>query len=81
MIISNGGDKSCFFLVLSGQGYLMVALEGVKKTHSGVSDGRIYQSVYPWHGEGILRAGLVEVREVYADPPFLALFLYHDCVG
>ena len=49
IIVVNWGDESSFFLVFGSHGYLMVALESVQETHSGVSDSRIYQSVYPRH--------------------------------
>ena len=81
MVVSNGGDKSRFFLVLSSQGYLMVALEGIQETHSRVSHGQIQQSVYSRHRERILRVGLIQVCEVHVDPPFPTLLLHHDCVG
>ena len=29
MVVSYGSDKSCFFLVVCGQGYLMISLEGI----------------------------------------------------
>ena len=43
--------------------------------------GRIYQLIYLRYREWIFWAGFIQIREVYTDSPFSALFLYHYSIG
>ena len=51
MVVSNGSEKSCLFLVVYGRWYLMVSLEGIQKAYLGVACDCIYQLIYPRHRE------------------------------
>ena len=53
MLVSNGSEKSCLFLVVCGQWYLMVSLGGIQEAHLGVAYSCIYQLIYPRHREQI----------------------------
>ena len=54
MVVSNRSDKSCLFLVVCGQWYLMVSLKVIQESHPGVACGWVYQLIYPRHRERIL---------------------------
>ena len=54
MVVSNMSDKSCLFLVVCGQWYLMVSLKGIQESHPGVACSWVYQLIYPRHRERIL---------------------------
>ena len=57
----------------------MVSRESIKRTHPKVSEGGIYQLVYPWDREGVFRTGLIEISEVHTNPPLpIILFYYHS---
>ena len=81
MVIPNGGDKRRFLLIVQGQWYLMVFLEGIKETHLRVAYRYVDQLIYSRKGERIFRIGFVQFCEVYAYPPLLVLLLYHHGVG
>ena len=81
MVISNGGDKRRFLLIVKGQWYLMVSLESIKETHSRMAYRCIDQLIYPKKGERIFRTGFVQVCEVYTYPPLSVLLFYHHSVG
>ena len=79
MVIPNGGDKRRFLLIVKGQGYLMVSLDGIKETHSRVAYRCVHQLIYSRKGERIFRTGFIQVCEVYTYPPLsVLLFYYHD---
>ena len=59
VVVSNGGDKSCLFLIIYSQGYLMISLKGVYEAHSRMSHGCVYQPIYSRHREGVFWAGLI----------------------
>ena len=81
MVIPNGGDKRRFLLIVQGQWYLMVSLEGIKETHLRVAYRYVDQLIYSRKGERIFRIGFVQVCEVYAYPPLSILLFYHHGVG
>ena len=81
MVIPNGGDKRRFLLIVQGQWYLMVSLEGIKETHSRMAYCCVNQLIYPRKGERIFRTGFIQVCEVYAYPPLSVLLFYHHSVG
>ena len=68
MVISKGSDKSCFFLVIYGQWYLMISLKGVQEAH-------------PRHRERIFWADFIQIHEVYIDLSLFALLLYYYNIG
>ena len=53
MVVSNGSESGCFFLVVHNQCYLMVSLESIQEAHSGVAYGCVYQLIYLRHRERI----------------------------
>ena len=61
--------------------YLIIARECVHETHQLMPRGGVDQLVDVRQREGVLRAGLVEVCEVYADFPLPVLFLDYYDVG
>ena len=81
MVIPNRGHKSSLFLIVGGQRYLVIPLEGIQETHPRVSHGRIHQLVDLRHGKWILGASLIEIREVDAHPPFSRLLFYYYRIG
>ena len=81
MVVSNGSEKGCFFLVVCSQCYLMVSLESIQEAHSGVACGCVYQLIYPRHREQIFWAGFIQISEVYIKSPLSALLIYHYSVS
>ena len=81
MVIPNGSDKRRFLLIVQGQWYLMVSLEGIKETHSRMAYRCVHQLIYPRKGERIFWTGFVQVCEVYAYPPLSVLLFYYHGVG
>ena len=81
MVIPNGGDKRRFLLIVQGQWYLMISLEGIKETHSRMAYHCVDQLIYLRKGERIFRIGFVQVCEVYAYPPLFVLLFYYYGVG
>ena len=59
----------------------MVPLESIQKAHSRMTYCHIYQLVNLRHREKVLRAGLIQVREIYTYAPFLVLLLYHHGIS
>ena len=59
MVVPNRGNKSSLLLIIHGQRYLMIALEGIQETHPIIADSGIYQLVYLRHRKWILRASLI----------------------
>ena len=51
MVVPNRGNKSRFFLIIQGQRYLMITLEGIQETHPRMADSNIYQLIYLGHKE------------------------------
>ena len=81
MVVFDGSEKGCFFLVARSQCYLMVSLESIQEAHSGVACGCIYQLIYLRHQEQIFWASFIQISEVYTNSPFSALLLYHYSVS
>ena len=59
----------------------MVSLESIKKTHSRVSEGGIYQLVYSRDKEGVFRTSLIEIDEVNTNSPLPILICYYHSVS
>ena len=59
---------------------LVIARESVHEAQDLVPHSRVYQSIYLWEWIAVLRASLVEVREVYTHPPFTIGLFNHDHV-
>ena len=49
MVVLDRGNKSSLLLIVQGQRYLMITLEGIQKAHSRMADSGIYQLVYFGH--------------------------------
>ena len=43
MVVLDRGNKSSLLLIVQGQRYLMIALEGIQETHPKMADNGIYQ--------------------------------------
>ena len=74
-------DKSCLFLVIHNQRYLMVPLKGIEKTHPMMAHNCIHQLVDPRHRERVLWACFIQVCKVYIYAPFHSLLFYHYCIS
>ena len=81
MVVPNRGDKSSLLLIVRGQWYLVISLEGIQKTHPRMTHGCIHQLVYLRYGKWILGTSLIEIREVHAHLPLPSLLLHHHYVG
>ena len=54
----------------------MISLESIKKTHSRVSKGGVYQLVFPQDREGVFRTSLIKISEVHTNSS-LPILLFH----
>ena len=81
MVIPSRSDKSCLLLITQSQWYLVVSLEGIKKTHPRMAYSSIHQLIYLRHGKGVFWAGLVQICEVNTYSPLSILLLYHYSIG
>ena len=77
MIIPNRSNKSSFLFIVQGQRYLMITLESIQETHPRMADSSVYQLIYLGHREWILKASLIQIREINAHSPLPTLFLYY----
>ena len=77
MIVGIRGDEYCFFLVLRCQGNLMIPLKGVQKAHPRVSVCGIYQLVNLRYRKRVFWACLVQIHEIYTNPPLAILLLHY----
>ena len=59
MVVSNRGNKSSLLLIIQGQRYLMIALEGIQETHPRMVDSVIYQLVYLGYRKWILGVSFI----------------------
>ena len=59
MVVPNGGNKSSLLLIVQGQRYLTITLEGIQKAHPRMANSGIYQLVYLGHREWILGASFI----------------------
>ena len=54
MVVPDRGNKSSLLLIVQGQRYLLITLEGIQKAHPRMADSGIYQLVYFGHRKWIL---------------------------
>ena len=59
MVVLNRGDKSNLLLIVQGQRYLMITLEGIQEAHPKMADSGIYQLVYLGHRKWVLGASFI----------------------
>ena len=59
MVVPDRGNKSSILLIVQGQRYLMIALEGIQETHLRMADSGIYHLVYLGHRKWILGANFI----------------------
>ena len=59
VVIPNRSNKGYLLLIVQGQRYLMITLEGIQETHPRMADNSVYQLIYLGHREWILRASLI----------------------
>ena len=74
--IAYGYSESSFLCIFWCHSTLVVFAESIHKGEHGVSCCRIYQVVYVWQREFVLRVDLVEISEVYVAP-YLPILLLH----
>ena len=78
MIVSNRSNKSCVFLIVLCQWYLMISLKGIQETHPRMAYCCIHQLNYPRHRERVFGTSLIKICEVHIHTPFPSfLFHYH----
>ena len=75
------GDEGVLLLILFCHLYLVVSGEGVNKSKKLVLGHRVHKLVNPRLREAILRACVIQVREVDAHSPLLVCLFDHDDVG
>ena len=59
IVVSNGSDKICLFLIIRSQWYLMISLKGIQEAHPGMTCGCVYQLIYLRHREQIFWASFI----------------------
>ena len=59
MVVPDRGNKSSLLLIVQGQRYLMITLEGIQETHPRMADNGIYQLAYLGHRKWIFAAGFI----------------------
>ena len=59
MVVLNRGNKSSLLLIVQGQRYLMITLEGIQEAHPKMVDSGIYQLVYLRHRNWVLGASFI----------------------
>ena len=59
MVVPDRGNKSSLLLIVQGQRYLMITLEGIQETHPRMADSGIYQLVYLGHRKWILGVSFI----------------------
>ena len=59
MVVPDKGNKSSLLLIVQGQRYLMITLEGIQKVHPRMADSGIYQLVYFGHGKWIIGVSFI----------------------
>ena len=59
MVVPDRSNKSSLLLIIQGQRYLMITLEGIQETHPKMADSGIYQLVYLGHRKWILGASFI----------------------
>ena len=59
MVVPDRGNKSSILMIIQGQRYLMITLEGIEEAYSRMADSGIYQLVYLRQGKWILGANFI----------------------
>ena len=59
MVVPDRGNKSNLLLIVQGQRYLMITLEGIQEAHPRMADSGIYQLVYLGYREWIFGANFI----------------------
>ena len=59
MVVPDRGNKSSLLLIVQGQRYLMITLEGIQETHPRMADNGIYQLAYLGHRKWIFAASFI----------------------
>ena len=77
VIVSSGSNKSCLFLIVQCQWYLVISLKGIQETHPRMAYRCIYQLIYSRHRERVFGTSLIEICEVTHTPFPNFLFHYH----
>ena len=54
MVVPDRGNKSSLLLIVQGQKYLMITLEGIQEAHPRMANSGIYHLVYLGHRKWIL---------------------------
>ena len=81
MIVFSGSNKSCLFLIVQYQWYLVISLKGIQETHLRIAYRCIHQLIYPRHREMIYGIGLIEVCEVHTHTPFSSFLFHYHCIS
>ena len=76
MIVSSGSNKSCLFLIVQGQWYLVISLKGIQETHPRMAYRCINQLIYLRHRKRVFGTSLIKICEVHTHMPFPS-FLFH----
>ena len=75
------GDEGGILLIFFCHLYLVISREGVHKGKKLVPGRQVHKLVNLGQREAILRAGVIQIREVDAHSPFPVCLFYHDNVG
>ena len=75
------GDEGAILLIFFRHLYLVISKEGVHKGKKLVPGRRVHKLVNPGQREAILRADVIQIREVDAHSPFPICLFDHDNVG
>ena len=59
MVVPNRGNKSSLLLIVQGQRYLVITLEGIQEAHPRMVKSGIYQLVYLGHRKWVLGASFI----------------------
>ena len=59
MVVPNRGNKSSLLLIVQGQRYLVITLEGIQEAHPRMAKSGIYQLVYLGHRKWVLGASFI----------------------
>ena len=81
MIVSIGSNKSCIFLIVQRQWYLVISLKGIQENHPRMAYHCIYQLIYSRHRERVFGTSLIEICEVHTHTPFPSLLFHHHRIS
>ena len=73
--------KSCLAQISGVHHDLVVTREGIQETKESAFRGAVHQGINTGQRVGVLRTGLVEVRDVHTHPHLLAGLPYQYHVG